>query len=179
MAFDLLIVVQIVGRWKRITMPMSNAVVLSTLRWIEGYHNALGIAAYIALIYGLTRTDLGALASVFEDWDIQLFGQWPVLVSIVFSAAAKLILTTLAGFDFIISTIVEQRRCELPGGSIFHLDPSGPESQQGQDHRPTEEESTEEANASLFRQRDERLDDVCALFPSPWNEPWRPPTTRP
>mgnify|MGYP003338177581 CR=1 FL=1 len=156
-------------------MPMSNAVVLSVLRWIEGYHNVLGIAAYVALVYGLIRTDLGALASVFEDWDLELFGQWPVLVSIIFGAAAKLILTTLAGFDFIISTIVEQRRCELPGGSIFNLDPSG-QSHQGQ--RMTQK-STEDANASLFRQRDERLDDVCALFPSPFNESRRPPATQP
>lgn len=152
-------------------MPMSNAVVTSVLRWIEGYHTLLGLGAYLALIYGLIRTDLGALASLFEDWDIELFGQWPVLVSIVFGAAAKMILTTLAGFDFIISTIVEQRRCELPGGSIFNMNVksnSSPDSNEGQENR--QEHNATTGTSSLFLQRETRLDDICKLFPSPFDE---------
>lgn len=126
-------------------MPMSNAVVVNVLRWIEGYHMFLSVLAYVMAIYGLVRTDIGALSSLFEDWDMQLFGRWPVLVSIVFSAAAKLILTGLAGFDYIISTIVEQRRCELPRGSIY---------------------AGKEMTGDLFETREERLDDVLALFPN-------------
>jgi hypothetical protein len=163
----------VVGRWKRITMPMSNAVVLSVLRWIEGYHTILATGAYVTLIWGLVRTDLGALAAIFEDWDIELLGKWPVLVSIIFSAAAKLILTTLAGFDFIISQIVEQRRCELPRGSIYVPREVGGGSQPDQGKRAAADRAAaaDDGQASMFRQRDERLDDMCALFPSPFDEP--------
>ena len=151
---------QVVGRWKRITMPMSNAVVVNVLRWIEGYHRFLSILAYVALIYGVARTDIGAISSLFEDWDMELFGRWPVLVSIIFSAAAKLILTGLAGFDFIISTIVEQRRCELPQGSIYEID---------------------KMPDDVFKKREQRLDDVFALFPNALLDNERPSvaTTRP
>jgi hypothetical protein len=142
--------------------------VLSVLRWIEGYHTILATGAYVTLIWGLVRTDLGALAAIFEDWDIELLGKWPVLVSIIFSAAAKLILTTLAGFDFIISQIVEQRRCELPRGSIYVPREVGGGGQADQVKRAV---ADDDGQTSMFRQRDERLDDMCALFPSPFDDP--------
>ena len=142
----------VVGMWKRVTMPMTDEVMSSVLFWIQGYSTVLTSMAYAALLYGLLFGDLGPIVSRFADHGIDIVGRWPMLLHLGASAVSKMLFTSLAGFDFMLSLIVESRRSET-GVFSKHM---------------TDEDKQEVAR--VLAEKQSCLDDMCSVYPSPFDD---------
>jgi hypothetical protein len=108
----------IVGEWKSIAQPMNDKDIISVTKAIDSYAMMLmliAVACVIAFLYHIK--DAEQVRSINKK-DIavdilQNMLQGRVLVELVVSTVSKRFYTTLAGVDYMVGTIVEDRRFEV------------------------------------------------------------------
>ena len=108
----------VVGEWKQISQPMNDAEILTVTKIIERYAlmantiAALCVVAFLVTIRDSEQLDgvdtRGAATQLLDE-----MMKFRVLLEMLASSISKKFYTTLAGVDYMISTIVEDRRFEV------------------------------------------------------------------
>ena len=108
----------IIGEWKAISQPMNDAEILTVTKVIERYGlMAQVIAVFCIAMFIYKMRDAEELEGVDKKQTakgaIDQMLEFQVVLSMLVSSISKKFYTTLAGVDYMISTIVEDRRFEI------------------------------------------------------------------